>query len=141
MALKNYTSFSLLEEYLNYLTVIKGRSQNTVIEYRTDVLMFFSFLKKQRNIFGDRYDLAFVDAEFIRSITLNDMYAFISHCQNEKRLPLAPGQEKSFPSASFGSTSRQKPKSSTIMFPRNWKHQKSLSECQSTSRWRNQFAC
>ncbi|WP_313527804.1 tyrosine recombinase XerC [Anaerotignum sp.] len=85
MALKNYSSFPLLEEYLNYLTVIKGRSQNTVIEYRTDVLMFFSFLKEQHNIDGDRYDLAFVDSEFIRSITLNDMYAFISYCQNQKK--------------------------------------------------------
>ncbi len=42
--LKNYKSFDLLEEYLSYLTVIKGRSINTVIEYRTDVLMFFEFL-------------------------------------------------------------------------------------------------
>ena len=42
--LKNYKSFELLEQYLSYLTVIKGRSINTVIEYRTDVLMFFEFL-------------------------------------------------------------------------------------------------
>ena len=33
--LKNYKSFELLEQYLSYLTVIKGRSINTVIEYRT----------------------------------------------------------------------------------------------------------
>ena len=31
--LKNYKSFELLEQYLSYLTVIKGRSINTVIEY------------------------------------------------------------------------------------------------------------
>jgi hypothetical protein len=37
--LKNYDSFSLLEEYLSYLTVIKGRSLNTVIEYRTDITL------------------------------------------------------------------------------------------------------
>lgn len=43
MALKNYKSFPLLEEYLNYLLVIKGRSINTIIEYRTDTLMFSSF--------------------------------------------------------------------------------------------------
>ena len=30
--LKNYKSFDLLEDYLTYLTVIKGRSHNTVIE-------------------------------------------------------------------------------------------------------------
>ena len=31
--LKNYKSFELLEQYLSYLTVIKGRSINTVINY------------------------------------------------------------------------------------------------------------
>ena len=85
MALKNYNSFPLLEEYLNYLTVIKGRSINTVIEYRTDNLLFFSFLKEKNNISGEKYDLSFVDAEFIRGITLNDMYAFISYCQTAKK--------------------------------------------------------
>lgn len=48
--LKNYKSFELLEQYLSYLTVIKGRSINTVIEYRTDVLMFFEFLCNKRNM-------------------------------------------------------------------------------------------
>ena len=50
MALKNFNTFPLLEEYLNYLTVIKGRSPNTVIEYRTDILMFFSYLKEKRGM-------------------------------------------------------------------------------------------
>lgn len=56
----------------------QGRSPNTVVEYRTDILMFFSFLK-------EKYNLSFVDANFIHSITLNDMYAFISDCQNNPR--------------------------------------------------------
>ncbi|SDI45809.1 site-specific integrase [Desulfosporosinus hippei] len=30
----------LVEQYLGYLAVIKGRSENTVNEYRTDLLMF-----------------------------------------------------------------------------------------------------
>ena len=40
--------YTMLEEYLNYLTVIKGRWPNTVVEYRTDILMFFSYLKGKR---------------------------------------------------------------------------------------------
>ena len=55
--LKNYKSFELLEQYLSYLTVIKGRSINTVIEYRTDVLMFFEFLCNKRNMEREKYDL------------------------------------------------------------------------------------
>lgn len=76
--LKNYKSFELLEQYLSYLTVIKGRSINTVIEYRTDVLMFFEFLCNKRNMEREKYDLSMIDNEFVNSITLNDMYAFIS---------------------------------------------------------------
>ena len=44
MALTNYKSMVLLDEYLSYLEVIKGRSHNTVIEYRTDILMFLNFI-------------------------------------------------------------------------------------------------
>lgn len=87
MALKHFKPFPLLDEYLNYLTVIKGRSPNTVVEYRTDILMFFAFLKEKQAIeqHKEKYDLSFVDSDFIRSITLNDMYAFISDCQNNKQ--------------------------------------------------------
>lgn len=84
MALKNYKSFPLLEEYLNYLLVIKGRSINTIIEYRTDTLMFFQFRGSRKGINQEKYDLSNVDAAYIKEITLNDMYAFISHCQNDK---------------------------------------------------------
>lgn len=38
----------LLEQYLGYLTTIKGRSNNTVLEYRTDILHFFSYVAESR---------------------------------------------------------------------------------------------
>lgn len=79
--LKNYRSFDLLEEYLSYLIVIKGRSMNTIIEYRTDILMFFDFLCDRWGINHTKYDLSIVEGEFIKRVTLKDMYAFISHCQ------------------------------------------------------------
>lgn len=31
----------LVEQYLDYLLIIKNRSENTILEYRTDLLMFF----------------------------------------------------------------------------------------------------
>lgn len=86
MALKNYKSFPLLDEYLNYLFIIKGRSQNTVVEYRTDLILFFDFLNTARSIETQgKYDVSNVDADYIRGVTLNDMYAFISHCQNKQQ--------------------------------------------------------
>ncbi len=81
--LKNYKTFDLLEEYLSYLSTIKGRSINTIIEYRTDILMFLEYLRNKRDLPYSKYDLSFVDKDFLRSISLNDMYAFIAYCQTE----------------------------------------------------------
>lgn len=75
----------LLEQYLGYLIVIKGRSENTILEYRTDLLMFFNFLLTIRNIPILNNDFTLVDLNFIKSITLNDMYAFIAHCQTDRK--------------------------------------------------------
>lgn len=78
MALKNYKSFPLLEEYLNYLLIIKGRSQNTVVEYRTDLLMFFDYRGPIKGFDKqEKYDVSNVDADYIKGITRGDMYAFI----------------------------------------------------------------
>lgn len=79
----------LVEQYLGYLVVIKGRSENTVKEYRTDLLMFFSFVMVSRNIPIPGKNFARVDLEFINTINLNDMYAFIAYCQTE--LHASPG--------------------------------------------------
>jgi site-specific recombinase XerD len=73
----------LVEQYLGYLVVIKGRSENTVKEYRTDLLMFFSFVMVSRNTpISDKIFVG-VNLEFIKTISLNDMYTFIAHCQTE----------------------------------------------------------
>ena len=72
-------SCSILEQYLAYLITIKGRSQNTVLEYRMDLLQFFRFLATQRGITDTSFK--FAQADFIRSIQLTDMYAFISYHQ------------------------------------------------------------
>lgn len=71
----------LLEQYLGYLVVIKGRSENTILEYRTDLLMFFNYVLGTRSIPICNNSFAIADLTFIKSITLNDMYAFITHCQ------------------------------------------------------------
>jgi integrase/recombinase XerD len=74
-------SCPLLEQYLEYLVVIKGRSKNTVKEYRTDLLMFFSYVKRVRNVPIQDGNYANIDLELIKTISLNEMYAFITHCQ------------------------------------------------------------
>ena len=64
MALTNYKSMVLLDEYLNYLEVIKGRSHNTVIEYRTDILMFLDFICEKLEIPLVEDDLEEIDDIF-----------------------------------------------------------------------------
>lgn len=69
----------LVEEYLSYLAVIEGRSENTIFEYRTDLLMFFKFVLDTRKILIIDANFRLIDLEFI--ISLSDMYAFITYCQ------------------------------------------------------------
>ncbi|WRS27179.1 site-specific integrase [Oscillospiraceae bacterium MB08-C2-2] len=67
----------ILEQYLDYLVIIKGQSQNTILEYRMDLLQFFRYVAVQRGITETHFQ--FADADFIRSIQLTDMYGFISY--------------------------------------------------------------
>jgi len=73
----------LIEQYLGYLIVIKGRSQSTIKEYRTDLLMFFEYVMNSRNITLPNNDFSEVTLEFIKTVSVNEMYAFIAHCQTK----------------------------------------------------------
>ncbi|WP_195464949.1 tyrosine recombinase XerC [Faecalispora jeddahensis] len=77
----------ILEQYLAYLLTIKDRSQNTILEYRMDLLQFFRFVANQRNIAGSSFQ--FADAVFIRSIQLSDIYSFIAY--HQETLHNSPG--------------------------------------------------
>lgn len=78
-----------LREFLNYLSVIRGKSHNTVEGYKIDLTMFFRFLKlykglSSRNIeFGD-INISDIDDNFIRSIKLPDLYAFLSFVETQR---------------------------------------------------------
>ncbi|MCY6483855.1 tyrosine recombinase XerC [Clostridium aestuarii] len=87
--MQSNTICPIVEQYLSYLVVIKGRADNTVKKYRTDLLMFFNFIMNLRNIPIIDENFAQADLEFIKSITLHDMYSFISYCQ--KSLNSSPG--------------------------------------------------
>lgn len=81
-------SCQILEQYLSYLSVIKGRSDNTIYEYRNDLLLFFRFISNRSidyplHIPGD---YSWIDINFIKSISISDMYSYIDHCQKEGRV-------------------------------------------------------
>jgi integrase/recombinase XerD len=71
---------SIVEQYLAYLVTIKGRSKNTIMEYRLDLLQFFRFIARCKSV--ECPDFQFANIEFIQSIQLGDMYAFLAYCQD-----------------------------------------------------------
>lgn len=79
----------ILEQYLPYLITIKGRSQNTILEYRMDVLQFFRYIANQCGITETSF--RFANVGFIRSIQLTDMYGFIAY--HQQTLHNSPGTQ------------------------------------------------
>ncbi len=78
-----YDAPTVLKDYLDYLDTIKGKSKNTVREYYYDLRTLFRFLKIRYNITDnkssfDEINIMDVDIDFIKSITLQDLFAFIS---------------------------------------------------------------
>ncbi len=76
-------------EFLNYLSVIKNKSQLTVLEYASDLRLFFRFLMIYRNLIDtpidfDSIDISKISMELVRTVTLQDAYAFLSYCKDER---------------------------------------------------------
>jgi len=78
-----------LDDFLNYLNVIKAKSPNTINGYRTDLILFFRFMKKFRKFYPPKTEISDIeicdiDSEFIKKITLMDLYAFLAFLENER---------------------------------------------------------
>lgn len=73
-----------LVDFLNYLETIKSKSQNTIYGYKIDIMLFFRFLYLYREkVDQDKVDfddikVNDIDDDFMRSIKLRDLYAFLS---------------------------------------------------------------
>ena len=96
-SLKENKTCALLEQYLSYLTVVKGRSPLTSCEYKIDNLMFFEYLKRIRSIPTEvikQRDFSDVDIEYIKTITVADMYGFITYCGTERNVTAATRARK-----------------------------------------------
>ncbi len=79
----------ILRDFLVYMDVIKNKSNLTIEEYASDLKLFFRFLKLFRGIVPssvefEEIDITDIDEDFIKSISLNDAYAFLSYCKNER---------------------------------------------------------
>jgi len=80
----------LVRDYLNYLEVVKNKSELTVSEYALDLRTFFRYLMFSRGLTGsdtpfDQIDVSGVDLGFLKTVTLEDAYAFLGYCRKERK--------------------------------------------------------
>ncbi len=79
----------IMVDFFNYLSAVKNQSKLTISEYASDLRTFFRFLKVSRGLVPpsvsfEEIDILDIDADFIKSITLSDAYAFLSYCKDER---------------------------------------------------------
>ena len=73
-----------LQDFLSYMDTIKGKSANTVREYHYDLRNFLRFLKLHYRLVPadsefESISVSDMDIEFIKKITLSDLYAYMSY--------------------------------------------------------------
>jgi len=87
--INDYEMPSILRDFLNYMQTIKGKSVNTIQVYFYDLRVFFRFMKVHRNIEKnddgfDKINITDVDIDLIKSVTLSDLYSYMSFVSNNR---------------------------------------------------------
>lgn len=82
--------FPLLKDFIVYCETIKGKSEKTADEYFLDIVTLFRFLKVERGIVDSslpftEISVTDIDIEFIRKVTITELYAFLVYCKNERK--------------------------------------------------------
>ncbi len=77
-----------LKDFITYMEAIRGKSKNTVLEYFFDLRTFLRYMKVlHMNASLDEFESIPIDdisIEFIQSITLHDLYEFLSYTSSER---------------------------------------------------------
>ncbi len=81
---------NLVRLYLNYLSGVKSKSQLTVLEYASDLRLFFRFISRSRKLCDsavpfDEINIAMLSDEVICSVSLDEAYSFLTYCRNERQ--------------------------------------------------------
>ena len=79
----------ILVDFLAYHETIKAHSQKTVDEYFLDLRNFFRYMKQTRDpsLRGkdlDEISILDVDIHFIRTITLTDVYSYLTYLSRDR---------------------------------------------------------
>lgn len=80
---------TILEDYLNYMLTIKGRSKLTVKEYYYDLNRFLKIYYYEKKLFGfslnsdiDSISIINISKKEITDIDITDLHAYISFCDS-----------------------------------------------------------
>lgn len=77
-----------VKNFLSYLSNIKGKSETTINEYYYDLRTFFRFMKCHRLIASfdnfEEIDCSDIDTQFIKEITLDDLYEYLMYANNDR---------------------------------------------------------
>ena len=84
----------VLREFLSYHETIKGQSQRTISEYYLDLRMFLRFMRLIKdempyNTPLDSISIKDLDIEFIKTITITDIFDFLSYLANDRQSELS----------------------------------------------------
>lgn len=79
----------ILQDFLNYLQTIKGKSVNTIQVYLYDLRVFLRFMKVHKKLVPastdfDSIDITDVNEELLKTVTLSDLYAYMSFVSNKR---------------------------------------------------------
>ena len=81
----------ILRDFLSYHETIKAHSQKTVDEYFLDLRNFFRYLKQSRDpslrdLPLNEISIMDVDLDFVKSVTLTDIYAYMTYLSRDRVL-------------------------------------------------------
>lgn len=79
----------ILLDFLSYHETIKAHSQKTVDEYYLDLRNFFRYIKQSRDrslreLNLDEISIMDIDIAFVRSITLTDIYGYLTYLSRDR---------------------------------------------------------
>lgn len=79
----------VLRDFLTYISTIQGKSAKTAHEYYLDLRLFLRVLKRNKGLVSrdlplDKIAIDDVDIEFLRTITLSDVYDYLEYMAGER---------------------------------------------------------
>lgn len=88
-SISDYEMPLVLQDFLNYMQTIKGKSVNTVQVYFFDLRVFLRFLKIHRRLVDNKIDfdeisIMDITVDLLRTVTLSDLYAYMSYVSNSR---------------------------------------------------------